>query len=217
MPKGDRPRNNRRITKPWVTKARAVHLRFQGIDFMTRQKFGLEAAAFLLAEYKTGKRQFTDRRKTDRAEERPEAPDLSGMDLRNVRLKWVVLTGAKLFRVNFSGACLGRAELNQTNLQEADLTNSDLSYANLCRADLTDANLKCANLRNAILIDANLTGADLRGIQFDGADFTGAVIKDAKLPPGLLANLTPTLKINIDSTIQNPIPEVTIEMLSAMG
>jgi uncharacterized protein YjbI with pentapeptide repeats len=217
MPKGDRPGNNRRITKPWATKARAVHLRFQGIDFMTRQKFGLEAAAFLLAEYKTGKRQFTDRRKTDRGEEKPEAPDLSGMDLHNVRLKWVVLTGAKLFRVNFSGACLGRAELNQTNLQEADLTNSDLSYANLCRADLTDANLKCANLRNAILIDANLTGADLRGIQFDGADFTGAVIKDAKLPPGLLANLTPTLQINTDSTIQNPIPDVTIEMLSSMN
>jgi uncharacterized protein YjbI with pentapeptide repeats len=194
-----------------------VHLRFQGIDFMTRQKFGLEAAAYLLAEYKTGKRLFADRRQVDRDESaKLEAPDLSGMDLRNVRLKWVVLTGAKLFRANLSGACLGRAELNQTNLQEADLTNTDLSYANLCRADLTDANLKCANLRNAILIDANLTGADLRGIQFDGADFTGAVIKDAKLPPGLLANLTPTLKINTDSTIQNPIPDVTIEMLSSM-
>jgi uncharacterized protein YjbI with pentapeptide repeats len=225
MPRGNVSRNNRHITTPWATKARAVHLRFQGIDFMTRQKFGLEAAAFLLAEYKTGKRQFTDRRKTDdlrsvgdhRGEEKPEAPDLSGMDLHNVRLKWVVLTGAKLFRANLSGACLGRAELSQTNLQEADLTNSDLSYANLCRADLTDANLKCANLRNAILIDANLTGADLRGIQFDGADFTGAIIKDATLPPGLLANLTPTLQINTDSLIQNPIPEVTIEMLSAMG
>jgi hypothetical protein len=136
--------------------------------------------------------------------DKPKLVDLSGMDLRNVRLKWVVLTGAKLFRANLSGACLGRAELNQTNLQEADLTNSDLSYANLCRADLTDANLKCANLRHAILIDANLTGADLRGIQFDGADFTGAIIKDAKLPPGLLANLTPILKINSDPIIQDP-------------
>jgi hypothetical protein len=36
---------------------------------MTRQKFGLEAAAYLLAEYKTGKRQFTDRRKTDRGDQ----------------------------------------------------------------------------------------------------------------------------------------------------
>jgi uncharacterized protein YjbI with pentapeptide repeats len=186
---------------------------------MTRQKFGLEAAAYLLAEYKTGKRQFAERRRTDRGDqsETLETPDLSGMDLHNVRLKWVVLTGATLFRANLSGACLGRAELNQTNLQEADLSNADLSYTNLCRADLTDANLKCANLRHAILIDANLTGADLRGIQFDGADFTGAIIKDAKLPPGLLANLTPTLQLNTDSTIQNPIPDVTIEMLSAMG
>jgi Pentapeptide repeats (8 copies) len=215
MPIANSGGNNEEVTRPCAPRCSAVH--FQGVDFMTRQKFGLEAAAFLLAEYKTGKRQFTDRRKTDRVEEKPAAPDLSGMDLRNVRLKWIVLSGAKLFRANLSGACLGRAELSQTNFQEADLTNTDLSYANLCRADLTDANLKCANLRNAILIDANLTGADLRGIQFDGADFSGAIIKDAKLPPGLLANLTPTLQLNIDSTIQNPIPEVTIEMLSAMG
>ncbi|MFM2432296.1 MAG: hypothetical protein RLZZ511_3510 [Cyanobacteriota bacterium] len=182
---------------------------------MTRQKFGLEAAAYLLAEYKTGKRQFAQRSEVQ-GKAIMTAPDLSGMDLRNVRLKWVVLTQAKLFRVNLSGACLGRAELNHTNLQESDLTNADLSFANLCGADLTDANLKCANLRHAILIDANLTGADLRGIQYEGADFTGAILKDAQLPPGLLADITPTLRIASDTTIQNPVPDVTIEMLSDM-
>lgn len=180
----------------------------------TRHKFGLEAAAHLLAEYKTGKRQFVD--KSSDGIIQASAPDLSGMDLRNVRLKWVVLTGAKLFRANLSGACLGRAEINHANLQEADLSNADLTYANLYGSDFTDANLKCADLRNAILIEANLTGADLRGVRFEGADFTGAIIQDAKLPPGLLGNLTPTLELSRDTTISNAVPDVTIEMLASM-
>jgi uncharacterized protein YjbI with pentapeptide repeats len=183
---------------------------------MSRQKFGLEAVSYLLAEYKTGKRRFSESYQEAGLRQK-EALDLSGMDLRHTRLKWVVLSHAKLFRVNLSGACLGRAELDHTNLQEANLSNTDLSYANLCGADLTDANLQCANLCNALLIDANLTGADLRGARFEGTDLTGAILHDALLPEHIATMVKQDVPIENDTLIRNTIPDVTMEMLSSMA
>jgi uncharacterized protein YjbI with pentapeptide repeats len=182
---------------------------------MSRQKFGLEAVAYLLAEYKTGKRRFSESY-AEAGLQKKAALDLSGMDLHNARLKWVVLSYAKLFRINLSGACLGRAELDHTNLQEANLSNADLSYANLCGADLTDANLQCANLCNALLIDANLTGADLRGARFEGTDLTGAILQDARLPEYVAAMVEQDVPIENDTLIRNTIPDVTMDMLASM-
>jgi uncharacterized protein YjbI with pentapeptide repeats len=182
---------------------------------MARQKFGLEAVSYLLAEYKTGKRRFSE--VNDEAGKiQRDAPDLSGMDLRNARLKWVVLTGGKLFRTNFSGACLGRAELDHTNLQEANLSNADLSYANLCGADLTDANLQCANLCNTLLIGTNLTGADLRGAKFEGTDLSGAILTEARLPEYIAHLVKTQLPIETEILIRNTLPEVTMEMLASI-
>jgi Pentapeptide repeats (8 copies) len=182
---------------------------------MSRQKFGLEAAAYLLSEYKTGKRRFSTKQEED-GQVHIMALDLAGMDLHNSRLKWAVLTGSRLFRVNFTGACLGRAELDHTNLQEANLSNADLSYANLCGADLTDANLQCANLCNALLIDANLTGADLRGAKFEGTDLTGAILLDAKLPEHIAHLVKSDRPIETETLIRNTLPDVTIEMLASI-
>jgi uncharacterized protein YjbI with pentapeptide repeats len=192
-----------------------VGLQHQGDLTMFRKYTGLEAAAYLLAEYKTGKRRFAEQH-TDGGAVITDAIDLSSMDLRHARLKWVVLTGANLFRANCSGACLGRAELNHANLQEANFSNADLSYANLCRTDLTDANLQCADLSHAILIDANLTGADLRGAKLAQADLTGAQLQGAKLPAHVMASLASTLILDTESYRLNTTPEVTIEMLASM-
>jgi uncharacterized protein YjbI with pentapeptide repeats len=183
---------------------------------MSRQKFGLEAAAYLLSEYKTGKRRFSTTEYEQSGVIKTNALDLSNMDLRNARLKWAVLTGSHLFRINLSGACLGRAELDHTNLQEANLSNTDLSYANLCGADLTDANLQCANLSNALLIDANLTGADLRGAKFEVTDLTGAILQDAQLPEHIAKLIKTQLPIDNETLIRNTIPDVTMEMLSSI-
>jgi uncharacterized protein YjbI with pentapeptide repeats len=189
----------------------ATDIRIQGGIVMIKHRSGPQVAACLLAEYQTGRRNFSLKKKMNDLLAAIEGPDLSGADLCNARLKWIVLTGANLFCANLSGACLARAELVRADCQSANLTNADLSYANLCHADLTNADLKCADLSNAILIGANLTGADLRGVKYAGADFTGAILQDAKISPALARMVTETVMVDYESMHQNFMPEATIE------
>lgn len=81
----------------------------------------------------------------------------SGSMILNLSDMW--LYKVKLSGVNLSGA----------NLSRAYLWNADLERANLSDADLEDADLKKANLKGAKLIKANL-----RGTCFNGANLFGA-------------------------------------------
>jgi uncharacterized protein YjbI with pentapeptide repeats len=81
--------------------------------------------------------------------------DLSGTDLRVV----------KLFRADLRVANLSKADLRQANLSEADLRLADLT-----EVDARGANLRGANLSEASLRRANLNKADLSRADFNEAD-----------------------------------------------
>ena len=81
----------------------------------------------------------------------------SGSMILNLSDMW--LYKVKLSGVNLSGA----------NLSRAYLWNADLERANLSDADLEDADLKKANLKGAKLIKANLCGTCFNGANLFGA------------------------------------------------
>jgi ParB family chromosome partitioning protein len=131
-----------------------------------------------------------------RKKESSVAPDLSGADLVEARLRKANLNGAKLSKANLRGADLFGASLFEANLFQATFTNADLrsaylrgatvrgadlSKANLTSADLTGADFGLANLSGAHLSEADLALADLSEACLCGADLRKANLSDANL------------------------------------
>jgi uncharacterized protein YjbI with pentapeptide repeats len=98
-------------------------------------------------------------------------PDLSGADLREVRLVVCDLSGVKLVGSLLAGCRLDAALLDDATLDDADLTDAKLGGAKARRASF-----RRAVLRNADLRDANFEDADLREV-----DFTGALLDKCRL------------------------------------
>lgn len=68
---------------------------------------------------------------------------------------------------DLSGLNLREIRLNAANLAGANLEGADLSEARLNAVNLRDCNLRRANLTGATLHRADLRGADLRDAQID--------------------------------------------------
>jgi uncharacterized protein YjbI with pentapeptide repeats len=98
-------------------------------------------------------------------------PSLAGLELWDLNLPFI----------NLSGSDLRLANLRSVNLYRANLQNSDLSMAILKNSNLREANLKGAKLFHANLRDADLRGANLSGADLRHADLTGALLSDANL------------------------------------
>ena len=90
---------------------------------------------------------------------------------------------ADLDKVDLSELSLPGVDLTGASMREAVLKNVDFSAANLSDVDFTDADLSGANLTGAILDDADFSNAVLDGtvltdISIDGADFSGLDLKN---------------------------------------
>jgi hypothetical protein len=138
-----------------------------------------------------------------RKKEPSKIVNLSGEDLRGIKLAKANFIGANLTEADLSGTDLGgatlrlanltNAKLVQTDFCDADLSGADLSgatlaMANLFGADLTDANLREANLGGAILVRTNLTNAVLDGCRAYGLSawdvkLTGTKQQDLVITP----------------------------------
>jgi hypothetical protein len=94
------------------------------------------------------------------------------MDLSEVNLFMVDLTGADLAGAHLSGANLGGAILAGANLAGVILAGASLYGADLTRADLAGATLFATDLMEANLREANLHGAYLLRTVLGGVDFT---------------------------------------------
>lgn len=132
---------------------------------------------------------------------------LSGIDLRGVGLKGVVLNSgelslAQLHGANLEGALMnnvraGEARFDFANLrgvtaQYADLRETRFYNATVNNADFSEADAKQSNWGGATARNVNFRGAKLQGASFfmadlTGADFTGAHLEQAFFS---LANLT---------------------------
>lgn len=125
--------------------------------------------------------------------------DLSGADLRGIKLAKADLSGANLSGANLSEVVLEGANLRGANLQKAVLVKVNLRFTNLEGANLSGANLSEADLRNANLTrielkDAILTGA--LGLTIGNSSSTNP---EASSKPN-----TPELPPPVRSTHYNP-------------
>jgi uncharacterized protein YjbI with pentapeptide repeats len=117
--------------------------------------------------------------------------DLSGRDLRKIRLFSAHLDGANLANADLRFADLRTTSFSDANLRGANLNgammmDSNLERANLCdveliQTNLSDAKLPSANLSNTGLILTNLDRADLRRADFTDARLNGAIVTRTNL------------------------------------
>lgn len=97
--------------------------------------------------------------------------DLSGANLKGLKLREADLTGA-----NLSGADLRKSDLRRARLGQAVLSGARLKETRLKGADLGHADLRRADLK-----EADLRGANLYGTDFQGADLSNARLEEAVL------------------------------------
>ena len=101
--------------------------------------------------------------------------DLSRMNLENSRFLESDMENADLELCNLVGAWFCKSNLKSANLSGSDLEASsfekaDLEGAKLSHSNLKDAELMGANFKNSSLLRANLIGADLTDANLCGAD-----------------------------------------------
>ena len=94
---------------------------------------------------------------------------LDDADLREARLSYCDLLGARARRARFHGA-----QLHCSRLSSADFRGSVLREANLERVHAIGTDFRDADLTNANLAVTFLDGADFRGAELSGADLEGA-------------------------------------------
>ena len=142
-------------------------------------------------------------------------PDLSGLDLTNVRalkksalwdnkarqinLAEVNLAATDVSDVKFKNVNLSSANLVDANLVSADLSGCNLTAAEMSGADMTrsklesatcvGAQLQSATLHKADLWLANLNAANLAGADLESADLTRANLHKADLTEANLAHV----------------------------
>lgn len=108
-------------------------------------------------------------------------PDLVGVDLRDLDLREINLSRARLEGTNFAHSDLRDANLSSSNLAGACLAFADLENAVLAFSNLTSTDLRAANLRNASLEDADLKHADMAHACLEGASLAYADLSHANL------------------------------------
>jgi uncharacterized protein YjbI with pentapeptide repeats len=120
--------------------------------------------------------------------------DLSGADLKEVRLM-----GANLKQVNLSGADLRMAFLTLHELKNADLSDANLSDSFLNGADLSGARLWRTNLSQALLSQANLTVALLNKANLSGAQLSECNFLNARANGTIFGNVDLSKAIGLEN------------------
>ena len=137
--------------------------------------------------------------------------NLSGADLRGVRLRGEALpplcmAASNLVMANLTDADLGDAyladaDLSGAFLEGANLSDAYLACANLTGAYLREASLAGAYLGGATLVDANVMDTDLSGANLEGANLIGAL----NLSPEQLASIKIDAETELPSELRSAV------------
>jgi uncharacterized protein YjbI with pentapeptide repeats len=173
---------------------------------------------------------------------RLDAPDVDGLQIRDSRLRTVVLTGVTLSRTRWrnctvercelSGATLHGAVVNRVEFDDCRLTGCVLAEAKLshvlfrrCRMDgaifrmsvTSDVEFDDCDLREADFADAALDGARFAQCDLTGANFSRARMSGCDLRGSSVAGLVggrSLVGVRIDSTQITP---MALNVFSALG
>lgn len=125
--------------------------------------------------------------------ENPEIePDLSDVDLSELKLNDANLSDTDLRRstlknTDFRGANLVRADLRAANINKAGFNLAKLREANFSEAYIRESDLSEADLKRAYFIRADLVRVDLWGTDLERADFRWAYLIGTDLKQANLA------------------------------
>jgi len=107
--------------------------------------------------------------------------DLSGVDLYNTYLGWANLDGANLNNANMMQVELLYASLISATLTGAELFGANLTGANFSLADLSGADMRQVQATDSVFVDSNLSAANLGSSDLSHANFTGANLNSSRL------------------------------------
>ena len=124
------------------------------MDMTKRRPLNRKAARTMLAEYRSGRRDFRnlDLRQINLSWKELPGIDLSGCDLREAKLEGLKIPGAMLDGVNFD-----RATLYAATLAKAVIGNSQFDETILIEADLHLAKIRHSRFSATLATDADFT------------------------------------------------------------
>ncbi len=87
--------------------------------------------------------------------------NLSGRNMRGIRIANTDISEAKFKKANLEGASLRNSNLKKTDFTEANLKDADLQYSDLSFVKFINTDLRGTDFENAIIYKTNFTGAKM--------------------------------------------------------
>lgn len=95
------------------------------------------------------------------------------LDLIEIDLRDVKLTGVNLSKADITGSDFSKAEIEESNFSESDLTSVNFSHSTIVNTDFSNIVLEGSLFSYANIQDCDFEAADFNGVNICGADLSG--------------------------------------------
>lgn len=95
------------------------------------------------------------------------------IDLTEIDLKDIRISGANLSKIDLSGTDLSKAELEGIDFKESDLSSVNFSHSSINEVNFSEVVLEGSFFNHASVQNSDFTACDFNGINICGADLTG--------------------------------------------
>ncbi len=96
------------------------------------------------------------------------------LDLSEIDLKDIKISGANLTNVDLTGSDLSNCEIEETQFSQSDLTSVNFSHSTIAETDFSDVILEGSTFSHASVQCCDFETTDFNGINICSADFTGS-------------------------------------------
>ena len=104
---------------------------------------------------------------------RPYHDDIS-LDLTEIDLNDMKLSGANLSKVDLSGSDFSKSDIEKINFSDSDLSSVNFSHTTIAESNFINAIFEGSLLTSINVISGDFTEVDFNGVNICGANLTGA-------------------------------------------
>ena len=102
------------------------------------------------------------------------------LDLSEIDLKDIKISGANLSHVDLTGSDLSKCEIEETDFGKSDLNSVNFSYSVIVDSNFSDVILEGSLFNNANIQNSDFSATDFNGINICGVDLTGTDLSLSK-------------------------------------
>lgn len=95
------------------------------------------------------------------------------VDLSEIDLKDIKISGANLTKVDLTGSDLSKSEIESTDFKESDLSSVNFSHSTITESNFSDVILEGSFFNHTNLNECDFSAADFNGVNICAADMMG--------------------------------------------